>query len=253
MIHREKGELLCATLIYAVLILGVQGVRAQNTIHILHGVVTAVRKVKANANVLGASATIWGDVSCDNIPIKQSSIFRVETASHYYDLSKICKMSSMPLFNLLSLPVRHSRQYPQKNTWNNWEQLRVGDRVEMLLGTTTITLFPSRCQQAGMISKSVLRKIQRIPRFSDWSPLPFNKLSNRNMRNMKKWESRCTYEVPIIHIKIRLVSTDANTGNLKVNTVTWEFRVIGRGPKTSAATHPIGLHYPGHRPLFNDL
>ncbi len=243
--HKGKSELVCAMLIYAVLMLGVKGARAQSMkhIHVLHGIVTAVRQVKANANVLGASTDMWGNIQCfgcsgassRTLTIKRSSIFRVETASHYYDLSKICGMRGgfrwprvytlRPIIPLVNV-----------DTWDHWEQLRVGDRVAMLFETTIVRLPTQRCQQLGMISKSEVGKTI----LSFWDP-----------KAMKIYKSHCVYKVSIMHVRVRLASTKVDdTRHPDINTETWDFMVVGSGPKDSVTTHPIGLHYPDHRPPF---
>ncbi|GBE51704.1 hypothetical protein BMS3Bbin14_00158 [bacterium BMS3Bbin14] len=64
-------------------------------IELLHGTVTSKRIVPAYAAALGASTSEFGELYCStlNKKIKDSTIFRVETASRYFDLLGWCNSS----------------------------------------------------------------------------------------------------------------------------------------------------------------
>lgn len=195
--------------------------------HVMHGVVSAVRQVKAYANALGASENMWGDIQCiarnDTLTLKQSSIFRVKTASHYYDLSKVCGMEGDFRW------PRDARSFPadKLDTWKHWEQLKIGDHVALLRKMASVQLSAPRCQRLGYLSKS------------------FNPLSMELRRGaMRVYDSHCIYKVPIMHVRIRYSTTAAATNGAR-GTIqqTWDFRVVGSGPLPTAKTAPIGEKY----------
>ncbi len=218
----------------AVALLGAIGTATAGEIHpsnprVLHGVVTAVRHVEAYAGALSASATMWGDIQCApgeyTVAIKQSSIFRVETASRYYDLSKLCGMGS---------DFRWPRVYKQHSgyhlyTWNHYEQLKVGERVMILAGTYTVRLAIFKCQALGLINRREAR-------------LAYNPMS---ITGQKIYKSHCVYKVPIMHVRISYYTTANGTAPIDQ---TWDFRIVGSGPISAAKTTQIGSGYSASLP-----
>lgn len=214
----------------AFLALGSRRVAAQSSAeikkHIMRGVAVASRQVPAYVNALGAETNTWGDIYCmgnDNIPIKQSTIFRVETDSHYYDLSKVCGMSGDFRWprEALSFPVN------KLDTWDRWEELHIGDHVALLRATNHVQLSAPRCQRLGYLSKS------------------FNPFSiEMSSRAMRTYTSHCVYKVPIMHVRIGYSTTAAATGGaLGTIQQTWDFRIVGGGPISAAKTTQIGVEY----------
>ncbi|MGH9375446.1 MAG: hypothetical protein ACRD1J_04700 [Terriglobia bacterium] len=218
--------------------------KAQNTprIHPLStplvqpGIVTAVRQFNAYPYALGADKDTWGNIYCEGrsgqIPIKQTAIFRVETASHFYDLSKVCGMGG---------DFRWPRTYVgggnnDYDTWNHWEQLSVGDRVKLVFEMTTVRLSVPTCQRLGLITSSEAVKI-------DFAPL--------NGEGHKIYQSQCVYQVPIMHVRIKWFTTEvAGVGahSTDTNIQTWDFRVVGSGSKSLVKTAPIGSGYSASLP-----
>ena len=208
-----------------ILTLGIGTAKAQGRIsvpnhHVMHGTVVAVREVRAYANALGASTNMWGDIQCgltDQLTIKKSTIFRVETASHYYDLSKVCGMSG-----------DFRRPSPNVDDWQHWEQLRVGDHVDLLFEMTTVQLSIPRCKKLGRLSKS----------------FEFLGLINPNY---KIYRAHCIYKVPIMHVRIRYsypsTLAGGSTGPIEQIDQTWDFRLVGTGPRAAAETTEIGSEY----------
>lgn len=220
----------------AFLMLGAGRVMAQSNAntqkHIMHAIVVAAREVRAYANALGASTDMWGDIQCegrsDTLTLKQSSVFRVETDSRYYDLSKICGMDGN--FRWPRVYTRSTSVSDKVDTWKHWEQLRDGDPVELLFEMTAVQLSVPRCQRLGMLSKS----------FDPFS-------AEANSRAEKIYKAHCVYKVPIMHVRIKYSSTEVGYGT-DINDQTWDFRVVGSGSRSAARTAQIGAEYSGSLP-----
>lgn len=215
----------------AFIVLGCNKARAQapEQPHIIEGTVTGARDVPAYPNALGAGifSNMWGNIRClahnDMVTIKQSTVFRVETALYYFDLSKVCGMRGDFRWprNATSFPM------DKLDTWNRWEELKIGDHISLLQEMNRVQLSAPRCQKLGYLSKS------------------FDVLSvEMNQQAMKTYNSHCVYQVPIVHVRISYTTTAAVTGNAS-GTIdqTWDFRIVGSGPISTAKTAAIGEQY----------
>lgn len=135
-------------------------------IDLLHGVVTGTRTVPAYAAALGASTSPVGDLSCiGGSKIDHSAIFRVETASRYFDLLKWCNGYGTP------------------DPWDRWEQLHVGETVVFRVINERAQLSISRCENLGLLSKSQAGNALLNP---------FD----------KGYRSHCIYSVPEAYLKV---------------------------------------------------
>ncbi len=134
-------------------------------IELLHGVVTAVRTVPAYAAALGASTGQMGVMSCHEYAIMKitaSTIFRVETASRYFDLSKLCT-NDMAFDYAIPSNIRYS--------WNHWQQLHAGETVTFRVVKRTAQLSIPRCENLGLLSKAQTRlAFNRIAKISGACP-----------------------------------------------------------------------------------
>lgn len=195
------------------------------------GVVIAVRRVKAYPYALGAHKSTWGAIYCQGrsgqVPIKDTYIFRVETTSQFYDLSKVCGMSGD--FRWPSSYVGGDNN--DYDTWRHYEQLRRGDRVKMIFQMTTVRLPVLKCEELGMLNQSFGNVAAPTEFSSKWG---------------KIYKSHCVYKVPIMHVRIKWSTTEvAGVGAHGTDSYvqTWDFRVVGRGPSSMARAEPVGPGY----------
>lgn len=139
-------------------------------IELLHGVVTGTRTVLAYAAALGASTSPIGDLYCLglNKNIKDSTIFRVETASRYFDLLKWCNGYGTP------------------DSWGHWEQLHVSEMIVFRVIKEPVQLSISRCEDLGLLTKAQAQHA-------------FDFLS---VRGQKVYRSHCTYSVTEAYVKV---------------------------------------------------
>lgn len=206
--------------------------RAQTPVqpHVIDGTVTATKDVPAYANALGVGlfSGIAGNIRClahnDMVTIKQSTIFRVETDSYYYDLSKVCGMRGD--FRWPRDATNFSAV--QLDTWDRWEQLKIGEHVGLLREMNRVQLSAPRCKKLGYLSRS------------------FDVLGmEMSQRETRIYNSHCVYKVPIMHVMVRYSTTAAATGGNAPGTIgqTWDFRIVGSGSIPAAKTTPIGGKY----------
>lgn len=151
--------------------------RATNTprihpkkIELVHGVVTGRRTVPAYAAALGASVSPVGELHCLGLDkeIKDSVIFRVETASRYFDLLKWCNGYGTP------------------GSWNHWEQLHMGETIVFRVVKEPVQLPISRCEDLGLLTKAQAQHA-------------FDFLS---MKGQKVYRAHCTYSVTEAYVKV---------------------------------------------------
>lgn len=189
-------------------------------IRLQHGGVTAVRSVPAYASALGASTDVMGEIRCisnnANPTIKQTTIFRVETSSRYFDLSKLCTNDA------------NGYDGPAGSTaWSNWQRLRVGEPVAFRVVKTTTKLSVPRCQRLGILSKS----------FDPFSV-------ELDSKAEKIYESHCTYDVREAYVRVKRPSYYANNPSPSgFHYDLWTFRVVDSGPRAAAKTTQIGPSY----------
>lgn len=199
---------------------------------IMHGLVVAAVDVRAYANALGASRNEWGDISCSgragNLKIKRTAIYRIETVRKYFDLSKVCGMRGT-----FRWPRYHNNDFgTDYDTWTRYEQLRVGDRISMRFRATTVQLSIPRCKKLGFIKQS----------FAGVFALPGSNMD----RERKIYETHCAYQVPLMDVRIRWLTTQVTRSGAHgtdVHNDTWSFRIVGEGPASRAKTAPIGPWY----------
>lgn len=204
------------------------------------GAVTGGRNAIPYRYALGAQGNAWGNMYCEGrsgqVPIKRTSIFRVETATHFYDLSKICGMDG---------DFRWPRTYVggdnnDYDTWDHWEQLRRGDKVQLILQKTPVRLSLQKCQKLGLISAKDASAAMSIGTFGLGSTKP-----------QSTYNSHCVYKVPIMHVHIKWSTTEVSgvgAHGTDVNVQTWDFRVVGSGPRVVASATPIGADYSASLP-----
>lgn len=204
----------------------------------MHGIVTGVRRVKASAVALGASKSIWGAVRCEagnnTVKISETSVFRVETATRFYDLSKVCGMRG---------DFRWPRVYSfgadiaKIDTWGRYEQLRLGEHVEFLLKPDTVLLPISRCERVGLLTpQQAHRALLDITSFPPGG---------------RFYHSRCTYTVPLVRVRVKWSTTERRRDfpdSTETKNQTWDFRLVATGRKSTASTRPIGVGYPEKLP-----
>lgn len=206
--------------------------------HIYSGVVVATREVPAYRYALGGQRDEWGHVTCggplsERFPIKRTTLFRVETTTRYFDLSKLCGA-----FGDFRWP-RHFKALvphePNFDTEHDWERLVIGDRLKMILEPALVRLSEQSCQKLGLV------KAARAPHgvghraYLRWQE-----------RRRKAVEEHCTYRVPIMRVRLRWSTTQLDASPrpyTQTFTQTWDFRVVGRGPRSAAKTSVIGADY----------
>lgn len=206
------------------------------------GIVTAVRQVNAYPYALGADQDTWGKISCDagadQVPIMQTTtIFRIETGSHFYDLSKVCGMDG----DFRKPRFYNANDYTNYDTWKRYEQLKIGDRVKMVFKKTSVQLTIRKCQKLGLLTRQQAKIAYRYP-------LPFGPTGQK--ANTVYW-SHCVYAVPIMDVRIKWSTTEvAGPGahGTDSHTQTWDFRVVGSGPISAANSTQIGLGYSASLP-----
>lgn len=108
-------------------------------IELFHIIVTGKRMVLAYAAALGASTSPMGEVQCvDNdsggVVIKRTAIFRVESTSRYFDLSKLCTNDIV------------GYDYPYRSTaWRHWQHLLIGEAAVLRILRRSERLSIPRC------------------------------------------------------------------------------------------------------------
>lgn len=139
-------------------------------IELLHGTVTGKRIVPAYAAALGAWTNQFGELYCPgfNQKIKDSAIFRVQTASRYFDLLKWCNGYG---------PIR---------SWGHWEQLTVGEKVVFRVVKESAQLSIPRCENLGLLSKAQAQ-------------LAVDFLS---VKGQKIYKSHCKYSITEAYVKV---------------------------------------------------
>lgn len=176
----EKGlrRLLQAIFVCTVLMLAGPA-RARRTpeihppkIRLEHGVVTGVRRVAPNAAELGALTNVMGRISCFEASIKQTSIFRVETASHYFDLSKLCGGAGT-----------------SADFWRDYEHLRIGEQLTFRITNET---EPRTSDQASRCHFLTGKSFQRCEEL-------------RVHGSARLWQARCTCHESYAYVEHRKV------------------------------------------------
>lgn len=141
-------------------------------IELLYGVVTGTRTVPAYAAALGASTSPVGELYCSGLEkITDSTIFRVETASHYFDLLKWCNGSRL-------------------SSWDHWEQLHVSETIVFRVVKEPVRLSIKRCQDLGLLSKAQVQLLMEAQFQLDFLTL------------RKIYNPHCTYSVKEAYVKI---------------------------------------------------
>lgn len=201
-------------------------------ISLLHGAVTSERVYPAYAAALGASTSPMGAVQClynngGGGTIRRTTIFRVETASRYFDLSKLCT-------NDLS-----GYDGPgHSSAWRAWQHLRIGEAVVMRIVKHLTRLSVPRCHRLGMLSKSV----------NPFGADTFLGNSAKAKKDERIYESHCTYNVAEAYVRVRLPSYSINgpTGTYHVDR--WTFRIVDSGLRSHAKSTQVGDGYSASLP-----
>lgn len=195
-------------------------------IELLHGVVTGTRTVPAYAAALAARAGTMGEIYCadsDSAKIKSSTIFRVRTASRYFDLSKLC--TNDMAFD--DYAFQHS-QY----TWDHWQRLHVGEAVTLRVVKRTEQLSIPRCEDLGLLSKPQVQLASDL--FSS--------------AGRKVYRSHCIYGVTEAYVKVRRPSYYVGHVQRGYHYDLWTFRVVDGGPLSQAKNKRIGAGYSASLP-----
>ncbi len=133
-----------------------------------HGVVSGVRWTAPNAAELGATTDMMNRISCFEASIKQTSIFRVETASHYFDLSKLCGGAG-----------------GEADFWRNYENLQMGERLTFRITKET---EPRTTDQASRCHFLTEKDFQRCEELRLRGPA-------------KLWQARCTCQETYAYVE----------------------------------------------------
>lgn len=206
-------------------------------IHLQRGIVTAVRSVTAYAAALGASTSRMGEIYCyenSSRRIKRTSIFRVETASRYFDLSKVCNDDSSGYDG-----------YGFLYGWSIWEHLRIGETVVFRIVKRTTQLSIGRCEEVGILSKSFGALSKSFGKSLDPAQR-FQKLLLSTQKDTKIYKSRCIYPVIEAYVRVKrpsyyIYSNKSAPSGYHYDL--WTFRVVGSGPISQANIRRIGLVY----------
>ncbi|MGH9436749.1 MAG: energy transducer TonB [Terriglobia bacterium] len=137
---------------------GVAGMHPQK-IRLEHGAITGVRWATPNAAELGASTDVMGRISCSEASIKRTSIFRVETASYYFDLSKLCGGAGN-----------------EADFWRDYEHLQVGEQLTFRITNETEPRTTDQASRCHFLTEGDLRRCQE-PQAAG---------------QVKLWQARCT-------------------------------------------------------------
>lgn len=138
-------------------------------IRLLQGTVVGTRTVPAYPYAIGALVNPVGEQRCLGLEteIKETSIFRVETASQYFDLLKWCNGYGTPY------------------SWRRWEHLNMNEPVVFRVVRAPVQLSIRRCEKLGLLTKAQAQQA-------------FNFLSQSGQ---KVYESHCRYSVTEAYIK----------------------------------------------------
>lgn len=206
---------------------------------IMRGTVVAVRKVKAYVNALGADKDEWGNISCESnsgtITIKQTSLFRVETASCFYDLSKVCGGS----VDNFRWPRIYKQGYTEPYDWKHYDELKIGDKVKLVPKMNPVQLTLRKCETLGLISVN----FPKINFFGHNSASAVRRYKAYAKEFRRALNTRCRYKVPTMDVGIKWSTTEAGSSSPDVHDDTWDFRVVGSGPKSLANNTPVGPGY----------